>query len=885
MKYFYLVLITVLSSYSAFCQELTGNVKDSLNNPISFATVQLLSADFIKIISFTQSDTNGDFILNLKEQSFPLKIKVSHISYETFEKKITSNEFLQIKLNSRVNKLEDIIVEGSVFDVQEKNDSLIYNLDKLLNGSELLLKDIIEKLPGLSIDANGKIRYNGTLIDHLLINGDEFFRENHQIATENLTPEMIKKIALLKNYQDFSSVKGFENNGKNALNIDLKDEFKEQYKGIATAETGVKERYNLNNYLYNFGSESKFNLLMNSNNLNQTIFSITDYLSMRNVTGKKAIEEQFSSGSYSSTEKDLPPFLFSKDNVNTKDIQNATLNYSKKINHKERIEFISIFNNTHQTEKNESLLTFFDNTNSDAINTESLRGGSFFNSNVFKYENKFSNKTYLKLNAYLFNSDDNQYQNIFNSIIANQTENNFYNNTKLNSTKFGLNAYLKNKLSSKILLESTIFYDFNATNSTKNFDSNLIFDWFNYNEKNFKQDNKINWMTFGLQTKATYKLKKGQISAQFLSSNENETYKNQNTIGQHYNFTDSFYKTENNLGIKYFTYFFKDKIIFTSELNYSNNKYTISYKFNEQINYILPSVSLTYLMLKNLSISSSYKASKNDFSILNFLSNDLIENYRTRIIANNLFPEKNITDTYSLSLSYNNIRKNIYTSLSVSNNLRLKFIGQIHNNNAFVTNQQFSYLENQESNSLIYNFEKKFNSIPYSLKLSTINTNVKNNSFINSEKSVNNIFQNQINFGLKSYFKKSYFNFNLGIDYLSSKTKNQTLTSEYNGKLLNISPFLTLNGLILNKKINWSIKSNYYVFNSSLIANNEILDVGFNINYNFNKNVRFNIHANNILNIRENNTKNSILLNQFMFQENSMNTLSGFINLGFSYSY
>lgn len=885
MKYISLLSILLLTIQSIFSQNINGKVIDSLGNSIPFATIQLLTKENNKVISFTQSNSEGIFNLKTIEQSFPLKIKVSHISFDPFENIITSNDFLEIQLNPRINKLQDVVIEETVFDVQEKPDTLNYNLKRLLNGSELLLKDVIEKLPGLSIDANGKIRYNGSTIDHLLLDGDEFFKENHQIATENLTAEMIEKIVLLKNYQDFSSLKGFENSGKTALNINLKGEYKEQYKGTASSEIGIKKRYELNNNLYNFGSKIKFNLLTNSNNLNKTIFSLSDYLEIRNATGKKIIEDQFSSGSFSATEKDLPPFLFSTDNINTKDLQNANLHFTKKLNNKERIEFITIFNNINQTEKNESFQTFFNDSNSNIINNESIRGKSFYNSTVFKYENKLNTDTYFKVNTYLFNSSDSQNQNLSNFLFANETVNFFDNASKLHSTKFGLNTYLKNKLSSKILLESTFYYDYMNSNSTKNFDSNLIFDWFEYDKNSFNLSYKANWMTLGLHNKATYKLKKGAVTLKLLSSLENETFKSNNSIGNVFNFTDTYHSTENNLDVKYNYYFFKDKLSFVAGLNLSNNNYVLSSKFNEKINVVLPNISLAYRLIKNLSLSSSFRTSLGKFSILNFLNNPIIENYRTQTLGNKLIPEKVLSNIYSTNLSYSNIKKNVYTSLSISYNKNPRLVGKTFNNTVFVTNQQFNYLENQESSSLIYNFEKKFYSIPYGVNFSSINTRIENNSFINDEMSKNEIYQNQANFNLKSYYKKSFFNFNLGITYLSSSTTNETISYKSKGKLVNLNPFLDLNGTLMNKKLNWSVNSSYYVYNSNLLLSNKIFDLGFNTSYNFNESLKLYLHSDNILNIRDNNFKNAIMTNQVFVQQTIMNTLSGFINLGFSYTY
>lgn len=70
MKTIYLVLSLYLFTPSLFSQKITGTLKDSLNNPISFATLQLLSNKEKKTVSYTQSDADGVFFFRNKRKRF-----------------------------------------------------------------------------------------------------------------------------------------------------------------------------------------------------------------------------------------------------------------------------------------------------------------------------------------------------------------------------------------------------------------------------------------------------------------------------------------------------------------------------------------------------------------------------------------------------------------------------------------------------------------------------------------------------------------------------------------------------------------------------------------------------------------------------------------------
>jgi hypothetical protein len=885
MKYFYLLSFFLLNLNIIFCQEIEGFCVDLNENPIGLANIQLIIVENNQIISYSQTNHEGKFKINTKGKSLPLKLKITHLSFETQEIIIGNLNETKIILEPRTIRLKDVVVESKVFDVVEKNDTLKYNLNNLLNGAELKLKDIIEKLPGVSIDEQGKIRYNGKIIDHLLLDGDEFFGENHQIANENLTSEMIEKIELLKNYQDFSSIKGFENSNQVALNVGLKEKFRENWRGNTELEGGIQNRYQWHNNLFNFGSKNKFNLIANTNNINQSVVSISDFLNTRNHTGRKMILDQFSRGSQNISEKDLPSFLFSEDNVQTKDSKNYTLNWTRKFNEKERIEFISIMNHLKQTENQESLQIFFDDENSIIENNENQRGSSFYSSNLLKYQNKLSDNSYLKINSYLFFENNHQNQHLETLFQSNQEQNIFNNKVKLNNHKLGINAYYKEKISEKFLFEGTIFNDYQDTNSQKNLNSNNNFGWFNFNQNHINQNTDSKQISLGGQGSGTIKINSGTFSVRILSVLDQEKISNDNNMGNDFNLENTFQKIENIIGTKYNTSLFNKKLHFILGLDYVNNQYKMKSVFEENISALLPNVNLSYKINKRINIFGGYEASLNGFSSLQFLTGNMIENYRTLLLRNNLIPKEMISDNYRVGLSFSNTQKNIFSTLSFSHINFKQTIGKTIVNNIESSVEQFNFLNLDQNSFLLYQLDKKFNEIPVGFNLNTTFSKTKKNTFINDIESINENFQNQVDFGIKSYFKKSPFNLKLGISYLINRTENVRLNTSSIGKLDRISPYLNMNGLAFEKKFNWNINANYHIFNANNVSSNEIFDLGFKVIYNHNEKWNYFIHGTNILNIRENNTKNSIMNNPAFFQETILTTLSGFLNFGLIFRY
>ena len=880
LKFFTFILL--LSNILVNSQNIKIQVLDSLNNSIPLANIQLLEKNTLRSVFFSQTDSDGKLIIDCKNVKLPVTLKITHLSFEKKELLIENYNSLTIILTSKTTELKEVIVKSNAFDVVEKNDTIKYNLKKLLNGSEIKLKDVLEKLPGLSIDENGKIRFNGKKIDNLLLDGDEFFKDNHQLATENITSEMIEGIEFLKNYQRFSSIKDFESSGITALNIKLNDKFKDHFKGNIDMEAGISKRYRTHNNFYNFGKKTKLSLITNLNNINNNIISVTDYLALKKENGKKFIEEK-DSGSEIITEEDLPAFLFSEDNAKSKSLKNYTFNFSNKISNRKRIEFVSIFNQINQSENKFSNQYFFDENTSEVLKKQTSEGSSLFFYNNLKYENKVNEKNFFSANTYFLAGEDSQNDLLSNFITQDNSETLFNNNLKLNNLKFGYNIHLKSKFSKKLLLEGMFYNDFNLNQTEKKIHSNFELSQFNINENTINQNTKLKTISFGFKGKSTIKFKKGSLTSILLSLYDNDQINNKNSSEGNYNFSNSFFRTNNSFSSKYNSTFMKEKISYSFGLSLINNKLTIPGKETSTISVILPSISIGYNFNKEIKSSISLNSNLENPTILSFLSGNMINDYRSELINNNdLEQKKIINNSYQFSLSFNKPKSNFFSLLNIIYNQKNRSLDKTFINNNLLTQEKFNYLNLDNSLFSFIIIEKKSTQIPYGFSFQSLNSKMAKNTFVNLIESENHTFQNKINMGVKSYYKQNDFNFSLGIEYLNSVTKNIQLDTK--NKFENIFPYIKLNGSVFNDKLNWSVSSNYHIFKTTNSIQNNIFDLGFKFNYNLKKST-FYINGANILNIRENNFKNSISSNQLFVEEIKLNSLSGFINVGYSFSF
>ena len=121
-----------------------------------------------------------------------------------------------------------------------------YEYSKIQSEVLKFVEDLIKKIPGLDVNENGKVSYNGNLLGQVLIDGNEFFGKNHKMATQNISAEMLEGVDLWKNYTTI-------NGGKSsALNLRLKDQYKGKITGDLQTLYGSDNNYLFNSNIFKF---------------------------------------------------------------------------------------------------------------------------------------------------------------------------------------------------------------------------------------------------------------------------------------------------------------------------------------------------------------------------------------------------------------------------------------------------------------------------------------------------------------------------------------------------------------------------------------------------------------------------------------------------------
>lgn len=229
--------------FKARMSRVKAMVVDSLTNePIAFASVYLIPENDTTISNFTLSGDNGE--ARLEEIPFGgYSFRVEMMGYKPHASVRYFREAREDIGTIRLQTDEQFITAATVSAIGNpitiKQDTVIFNADAFAVGSNAMLRDLLERMPGMEITAGGKVKFNGESIDRLTVGGRTFFFDNQAMALNSLPASIVDKISIIDRESEEIRAGGVNDGSKEKiLDVGLKKEYQDGFFGNVSIAGG-----------------------------------------------------------------------------------------------------------------------------------------------------------------------------------------------------------------------------------------------------------------------------------------------------------------------------------------------------------------------------------------------------------------------------------------------------------------------------------------------------------------------------------------------------------------------------------------------------------------------------------------------------------------------
>jgi hypothetical protein len=269
------LITALLIAFSLSCgcaqAQIKGFVKDDANSAGLFANV-VLKDTLGKIIAYTVTNNDGSYSLKTDQQGF-FNLHFSALSYENRMVSIHIEHaghahHIDVNLKAAFVELNEVVIRANR-PISVKGDTIVFDAQSFATGNEEVVEDLLRKIPGLNIDADGTIKVGNQEVEKVMVEGDDFFDRGYKVLTKNMPSHPIGKVEVLQNYSNNRLLKGIEQSDKVALNLRLKENAKRVWFGNAKVGygPGPENRHEAKANLMNFGKQTKYYFLTNLNNI------------------------------------------------------------------------------------------------------------------------------------------------------------------------------------------------------------------------------------------------------------------------------------------------------------------------------------------------------------------------------------------------------------------------------------------------------------------------------------------------------------------------------------------------------------------------------------------------------------------------------------------
>ncbi|MES2410306.1 MAG: outer membrane beta-barrel protein, partial [Bacteroidota bacterium] len=225
-----------------------------------------------------------------KKINQPVFLKISYIGYRESKSELLSisenKDFGTIEITEAANKLDEIVIKNETPPIRIKKDTLEFNASSFKLRPDANVETLLKQLPGVEIDAEGKITVNGKEVNQILVNGKPFFDKDGKIALQNLPSDIINKVQVTDTKTKKEEITGQAASSNNAsINLTIDEDKNKGLFGKFMAGAGTDKRYESSALVNYFKNKQKVSVLASSNNINATGFSMDEIFD--NMSGSR----------------------------------------------------------------------------------------------------------------------------------------------------------------------------------------------------------------------------------------------------------------------------------------------------------------------------------------------------------------------------------------------------------------------------------------------------------------------------------------------------------------------------------------------------------------------------------------------------------------------
>lgn len=237
MNRYFLLLLAFLSIKTFAQTTISGEVHNEKKQPVYNASVMLLRVADSLPMAYTFTNEKGHYQLVTQSEEAKLLIAVYGFNlkrqFKEVENKTQTVDFTVVE---EALQLKEVSVKSEK--IWGGNDTVNYVVDAFRDTTDLVIADVLKKMPGIEVKDDGKVEYKGKPISKFYIENMDMLQGRYNLATTSIAASDVASVQVMENHQEVRALQNIQFSDNVALNIKLKENAKGTFALMADLGAG-----------------------------------------------------------------------------------------------------------------------------------------------------------------------------------------------------------------------------------------------------------------------------------------------------------------------------------------------------------------------------------------------------------------------------------------------------------------------------------------------------------------------------------------------------------------------------------------------------------------------------------------------------------------------
>lgn len=282
MKHFSTLVITFLFAFITHAQTVvTGKITDADGHGIPSASVTIEEQGKDAIMAFSISNSKGEYKVTFTSADSNVDLKIKAFNQKPLFQSIKNQtQTLNFNMESDATEIKEVKLKTKM--ITKKGDTISYDLKAFESKADRTLADVLKKIPGIDVNADGSILYQGEPINKFYVNGKDLMEGGYGTINNSLPKDAVQKVEVMENHQPVKILQDKVPSENAAINVKLKNSVTMTGRGEVGTGFGNPWLWNVKLTPMFFGQKNQWVINYKTNNNGDTVEKEGNILSFGN---------------------------------------------------------------------------------------------------------------------------------------------------------------------------------------------------------------------------------------------------------------------------------------------------------------------------------------------------------------------------------------------------------------------------------------------------------------------------------------------------------------------------------------------------------------------------------------------------------------------------